>query len=399
MRNKVTVTKLYIIIFVLALSAPIAQGNTSKKTSSQKSSIQFALSEMKRFPHAWQLDYGTGLYFGYTQGLGCLAMLKLYDKTGDTRYLNYVKEWTDSIINENGDIYLYNPSAYNIDYINSGKVLLNVYQLTKENKYKYAIETLIHQLSNQPKTTEGGYWHKKIYPHQIWLDGIYMASPFMAQYGKDFQKTEWIDEAIQQITLCYKRTIDNKTGLLYHAWDESKIQKWADPVTGHSPNFWGRSIGWYFMAVVDALDYTPENHPRRQELISIAKHLTLTMSKYQSKRGLWYQVINLGDRNGNYEEASVSAMCMYAIAKSANKGYADKKYLKTAIKAYNGINKYLIRKDADGTLNLTHCCAVAGLGGNPYRDGSYEYYIHEKIRENDAKATGPYIMGCLELDK
>ncbi len=393
----------FIFIFMFMGNAQIAVSQVQTKccniTSKKSYAEKFALSEMSRFPKAWMLDHGKRLYFGYSQGLGCLAMLKLWKDTDNDTYYSYVEEWADSLINNQGEIYLYEPESYNIDFVNSGKVLFDLYRITGDEKYRLAIESLISQLKTHPRTSEGGYWHKKVYQHQIWLDGIYMGSPFMAQYGKEFDQPEWIDEAIHQVTLCYKRTYDEKTGLLYHAWDESKSQKWADPLTGHSPNFWGRSIGWFFMATVDVLDFVPENHPRRAELISIIQNLTKVMSEYQSKNGLWFQVVNFPERVGNYEEASVSSMCMYAIAKSVNRGYIDKKYRKAAEKAFRGITRKLIKKNADGTLTLTKCCAVAGLGGNPYRDGSYEYYINERIRDNDAKATGPFIMGCIELGK
>jgi len=359
----------------------------------------FADSEMQRFPEAWQLDYGKRLYFGYSQGVGCSAMLQLWKTTGDKRYFDYVKQWADSVIHKNGEIHLYTPETYNLDFINSGKILFDVYKQTGDIKYRIAIDQLIDQLKTHPRTSDGGFWHKKIYEHQMWLDGIYMASPFMAQYGAEFNQPQWIDEAINQITLCQKYTYDSKTGLNHHAWDESKSQRWADPETGLSPNFWGRSIGWYFMAVVDALDFIPAEHPRRGELIAIIQGLADALPKYQDKNGLWYQVIDQPERKGNFPEASVTTQCMYAYAKAVNKGYIDKKYRRIALKAFTGIKHNLIKKNDDGTLSLTRCCAMGGLGGNPYRDGSFEYYIGEKMRDNDAKATGPFIMGCIELGK
>jgi unsaturated rhamnogalacturonyl hydrolase len=393
-----------ILIVLLSIFVQFPLQAKVSKTPDQSKPVasmaqRFANSEMKRFPEAWQLDHGKRLYFGYSQGLGATAMLQLWKKTGDKRYYTYIENWADTLINDSGEIHLYKPETFNIDYVNSGKMLFDVYRQTGNPKYKLAMDLLIKQLKSHPRTSEGGYWHKLIYPHQIWLDGIYMGSPFMAQYGKEFNEPAWIDEAIHQVTLCYKRTYDKKTGLLYHAWDESKTQQWANPLTGHSPNFWGRSIGWFFMATVDVLDFVPESHPRRAELIQILQHLTKTMTAYQSKSGMWFQVIDKAGAAGNYEEASVTSMCMYAIAKSVNKGYVSAKYKKTALKAYQGLVSKLIKTEPDGSLTLTKCCAVAGLGGNPYRDGSYEYYINERIRDNDAKATGPFILGCIELNK
>lgn len=358
----------------------------------------FADSEMHRFPKAWQLDHGKRLYFGYAQGVGCCAMLQMWKKTGEKRYFNYVKEWADSLINEKGEIHLYKKETYNLDYINPGKILFDLYKETGDEKYKLAIENLIDQLKKQPRTTDGGYWHKQIYESQMWLDGLYMASPFMAQYGAEFKHPEWMDEAIKQFTLCHQHTYDPKTGLYYHAWNEDKSQRWANPKTGHSPNFWGRSIGWWFMALVDALDYIPQSHPGHAKMVGWIQGLADTLPQYQDKNGLWYQVIDQPKREGNFPEASVTSQCMYAYAKAVNKGYIDAKYRIVAEKAFKGICNKLLIPNADGTLTLSRCCQVGGLGGKPYRDGSFEYYIGEKMRDNDAKATGPFIMGCLELN-
>lgn len=366
----------------------------------EKYSVKMADSEMCRFPQLYQFDHGSRLYFGYTQGLGGTAFLKLWKATGDKKYFDYVYQWGDSIISANGSIHLYKMDDYNLDFINSGKVLFGLYEITGEKRFRMAMDTLLEQFEQQPRTSDGGFWHKKRYPSQMWLDGLYMASPFIAQYGAVFGKPEWIDEAINQLTLVAKHTYDDKTGLFYHAWDESRSQKWADPVTGKSPNFWGRSIGWYAMALVDDLDFIPSGHPRRTEVLAIVKKLADGMLKYQDKQtGLWYQVVDQGNREENYLEASVSSMMMYFYAKASDKGYLPKVYHKAALKAYKGLKKYLIVKNEDGTISLTKCCAVAGLGGNPYRDGSYGYYINERIRDNDGKATGPFIMGCLELNR
>src|SRR5690606_7219510 len=196
-----------------------------------------------------------------------------------------------------------------------------------------------------------------------------------------------------------KRTYDFKTGLYYHAYDESRKQRWADSVTGHSPNFWGRSIGWWFMALVDVLDFIPENHPQRSDLIRLIQGLADTLPKYQDTNGLWYQVLDKPEYEGNYHEASASSMFMSSYAKAVEKGYLAEKYRSVAEKAYNGIMEALIVENPDGTLTLTQCCAVSGLGGRPYRDGSVDYYVNERVRENDAKATGPFIMGCLYLNR
>jgi len=385
---------MYKLISICVLAFLMMQGAVAQSTA-----IRFAESEMKRAPQAWQLDHGKRLYFGYSQGVGTLAMLKVWKETGDDKYLDYVVEWADTLINDQGEIHLYKVETYNIDYINSGKVLFEVYRQTGNEKYRLAMDRLVDQMKMHPRTHEGVFWHKLIYQHQIWLDGLYMGSPFLAEYAVTFNRPELIDDVMNQFLVTAKRTYDEATGLYYHAFDESKRQLWANKETGQSPNFWGRSIGWWFMALVDVLDYIPEDHSQRHELIDMIRGLAEVLPRYQDTSGLWYQVLDQGDREGNYLEASVSSMFMYSFAKAVNKGYIDKQYRTVAEKAYEGLMSRLIVKNEDGTLTLTQCCSVGGLGGNPYRDGSFEYYISEKIRDNDAKATGPFIMGCLELNK
>jgi len=363
-------------------------------------SVRMAESEMVRFPHLYQYDYGTRLFPGYTQGLGGCAFMKLWKATGNKTYFNYVYQWGDSLIDSDGSIYLYKMDNYNLDFINSGKVLFYLYEATGEKRFRMAMDTLLQQFKGQPRTADGGFWHKKVYTHQMWLDGLYMASPFLSQYGATFNQPACIDEAIHQLITVAKHTYDQKTGLFYHGWDESCSQKWANPVTGTSPNFWGRSIGWYAMALVDNLDYIPAMHPQRADVIKLVRTLADGMLRYQDKQtGLWYQVVDQGNRNGNFLEGSVSAMMMYFYAKATNKGYLPAGYRKLALKAFKGIKKHLIVTNPNGTISITHCCEVAGLGGTPYRDGSYDYYIHTPVRSDDGKATGVFIMACLELNR
>lgn len=358
---------------------------------------RMADSELARFPQLWQFDHGSRLFFGYTQGLGGCAMLKMWQATGDERYLRYVSEWADTVIAPDGAIHLYTPETYNLDFINSGKVLFDIATLTGDGRYRKAMDTLIRQLTNQPRTCDGGYWHKLCYQHQMWLDGIYMASPFMARYGATFEQPEWIDEAVQQITLCHHHTYDATTGLYRHAWDESRRQRWADPDTGRSPNYWGRSIGWWFMALVDCLDYIPPTHEGYARIVGYVQELAAVLPRYADADGLWYQVLDCPGRQGNYPEASVNSQFIYAYAKAVGRGYLPASSLDVALKAFDGLRRVLLVENPDGTLTLTRCCQVGGLGGTPYRDGSYLYYIHEKIRDNDGKATAPLIMACLEL--
>ncbi len=365
-----------------------------------KWSERMALSIMKRNPEPWMIDFMDRPVWSYPQGLVLHAFEDLWRKTGDKRYLDYIQAYADKLIEEDGTILTYKPETYNIDMINSGKILFNLYDKTKQEKYRTAIDTLRRQLVWQPRTTEGGYWHKLRYTWQMWLDGAYMGTPFLAQYASVYGEPAGFDDAANQLILMEKHMRDPETGLLYHGWDESRLQEWADPQTGTSPNFWGRAIGWYAMAVVDALDFFPASHPKRGELVQILQRLAPALEKVQDpKSGLWYQVPDQGNREGNYLEASASSMFVYALAKGVNKGYLHKKYRKVAERGHKGIIDNLIEVKENGELNLLQVCAVAGLGGSPYRDGSYEYYVNEKIRVNDPKGTGPFILASLELNK
>ena len=359
-----------------------------------------ALSIMKRNPEPWMIDFQQKPVWSYPQGLVLHAFEELGQKTGDEKYLAYVKAYADQMIEDDGTIQTYDIENFNLDMINSGKILFNLYKESGEEKYKIAIETLRNQLRWQPVTTEGGYWHKLRYPWQMWLDGAYMGSPFLAQYAKVNQEDESFEIVARQLILMEKHLKDPVTGLLYHGWDESKIQQWADPGTGKSSHFWGRAIGWYAMAIADVLDYFPKDHPKQQELVRILQNLTDALQKYQDQEtGLWYQVVNQGNRQGNYLEASASCMFVYAIAKGVNKKYLDKKLMQVAEKGYQGILNNLIVVDGNGEVHLEKVCAVAGLGGRPYRSGSYDYYVHEKIKTDDPKGTGPFILASLELNK
>ncbi|WP_379964343.1 glycoside hydrolase family 105 protein [Epilithonimonas sp. UC225_85] len=369
-----------------------------------KWSERMLLSEMHRFPESWMLDFSKSPKWTYPSAIVLDGAEKVYAKTGKKEYYDYISSFGEKLIKEDGTILTYEMDKYNIDMLNSGNVLLYLYEKEKKEKYLKALQTLRSQIDGMPRTSEGGFWHKKIYPNQMWLDGLYMGEPFYAHYTKDFSKGADAEKAyndiINQFDLIQKHLLDKKTGLLYHAWDESKEQKWADKQTGQSPNFWGRAMGWYGMAMVDVLDYLPKNHPGRARLISYIKSYTDAILKVQDKEtGLWYQVLDKGGEKGNYLEATASAMFVYTMIKSVNDGYLPKSYKTAAKKGYDGIIKNLISVDENGVVNLNKCCAVAGLGGNPYRSGSYEYYVNEEIRSNDAKGTGPFILASLEFEK
>lgn len=358
-------------------------------------------SEMVRNPQAWMLDFEKRPKWNYTHGLVLMATMKVYEQTNNQRYLNYIKEYYDEMIDENGKIlHNYRIDNYNIDHIKPGINLFDLYDITKDERYLTALKTLREQLRTHPRTSEGGFWHKKIYPHQLWLDGVYMNTPFYARYGKVFNEPENFNDLAHQIFIVEEKTRDNSTGLLYHAWDESKQQAWANPENGQSPNFWGRAMGWYAMALVDVLDYLPADHPDRGRIIQVLDNLMKALLNFQdSETGLWYQVIDQMGREGNYLEASVSCMIAYTLIKSVNNNLLDSTYLEPAKNAYQGILDYLISFDEDGYIHLNQVCGVAGLGGNPYRDGSFEYYINEIIRSNDPKGVGPFMLLSMEMEK
>ncbi|MDR2473086.1 MAG: glycoside hydrolase family 88 protein, partial [Tannerella sp.] len=360
--------------------------------------VRMADSEMKRNPESWMLDFSKQPKWNYCHGLVLDAILQTWQRTGNMRYFDYAKAYADTMLNADGSINTYKPDEYNIDRINSGKILFAIYSKTGDEKYKKALQLLRNQMTTHPRTSDGGFWHKKIYPHQMWLDGIYMASPFLAQYASVFNEPALYDEVTSQILTIAKHTYDPNTGLYYHGWDESREQQWANKETGCSPNFWSRSIGWYMMAIVDVLDYLPENHHKREAVIKILKDLSAALEKYRDKQtGLWYQVTDKPDTEGNYVESTGSAMFIYTYAKGAKKGYLDASYLEKAREAFEQYLKTFIRDNADGTISVIKCCAVAGLGGTPYRDGSYNYYINETIRDDDPKATAPFIFAALWL--
>lgn len=362
-----------------------------------------ALSVMQRSPEAWAMrDFKLmeKPEWAYTYGLVLLGFLRLYEKTGEQAYLDYAKTYVDQLIDENGKIRGYHIAEFNIDSINSGKLLFLLHQKTQDPRYLTAMKTLRQQIKWQPRTRSGGLWHKLIYPYQMWLDGLYMGAPYYAQYAQQFGEDEkTFDDIAHQFILIESKTRDAKTGLLYHAWDESTLQLWADDETGLSPHFWSRAMGWYAMALVDVLDYFPEDHKDRAELIAILNRLADALVKVQDKTGLWYQVTDQGDRYGNYLEASGTAMFTYAFAKGAKKGYLPARYNKIANKAYDGMLKNLIQVDDYKQVHLTQICGSAGLGGNPYRPGTFQYYVSEAIRTDDPHGIGPFILASIELDR
>jgi unsaturated rhamnogalacturonyl hydrolase len=384
-----------IVSFIPACSGSMHQDNKIR------SSTYIADNFIKLFPDTIAYKTESKSYkWNYEQGLMYEAFYQMWKQTGNDVYFNYLKKNIDYYVETNGAIKTYKLSDFNIDNIAPGRNLIRLYTQAKDDKYKKAADTLREQLRLHPRTIEGGFWHKKIYPYQMWLDGLYMGQPFYALYSQVFNEQNSFDDIANQFIYIRNHLKDDTTGLYYHGWDESRKQKWADTVTGRSPNYWGRAVGWYMMALVDVIEIFPVDHPKRTVLIEIFRDLSESLVQYQDpKTKLWYQVLDKGNNNGNYLEASGSLMFIYSFAKGANKGFLDKKFLSISKESFKSVFENLVTVDSQGFIYLNNICSGAGLGGNPYRDGSFEYYISEPRRVNDFKGYGPFILASIEIEK
>lgn len=348
------------------------------------------MPELKSYHGKWSYDFGVVL----------MGVKEAYFQTGDERYYDYIKKHMDFYIGEDGSIKNYRFEAMNIDYVNNGKLLFLLFEKTGEEKYKKALDRLYTQLENMPRTSEGGFWHKNIYPHQMWLDGLYMGSPFYAEYLLTFKNGEGLDDVVKQFEICFKHTIDEKTGLLYHAWDEKKEQEWCNPETGLSKNFWGRSMGWYVMALADVIGLLPEENKHRNTLEEQLRHCMDALKKVQDARSkVWYQVLDKGNERGNYLEASASSMIVYAAAKAYQLGVLDASWESFVLESYQGVLDEFIFYTKEDWVNLIRNCEVAGLGGDDNRDGTFVYYISEPICTNDFKGYGAFLQAALQVEQ
>ncbi len=387
------------ILFCLPL---VLQSCAQNNPENEPFSIQVIESFLLRYPEKVPLDARRWLEnrWGYEQGVMLEAIRRVGEATGDQKYFDYIKQHFDHYIMDDGDIDTYVFDSFNIDNIPPGRQLFWLYRETGEERYRLAADLLRQQLREHPRTNQGGYWHKQIYPYQMWLDGIYMGQPFYAQYAVEFDEPEIFDDVANQIIWIEENTRDDETGLLYHAWDESREMDWADQETGQSPHFWGRAIGWYAMGIVDVLDYFPEDHPEYGTILDIFQRMSAALLEYQdAETGIWYQVVDQGERPGNYLESSVTAMLSYSFAKGVRMGYLDDRFLDSARRAFDGLLQHKVVVDRHGVVNLHDGCSVGGLGGSPYRDGSFQYYINEPRRTNDFKAFGPLVFAALEMEK
>jgi unsaturated rhamnogalacturonyl hydrolase len=372
---------------------------TNNITAQEKPlSQQVAATVLKIWPDT--IPVGSQTKWSYDMGVVLKGFEGIWMNTGDVDYFNAIQKKIDFFVKDDGSIKNYELEEYNIDHVNNGKLVMLLYRVLGKEKYKKAADHLRSQLKTHPRTKEGGFWHKKIYTNQMWLDGLYMGAPFYAEYAMVFNEESAFDDIANQFIWMEKHARDAKTGLLYHAWDESKEQKWANKETGTSPFFWARAMGWYSDAIVDALDCFPAKHPKRQALIDILNRLVNAIEKQQDKTtGLWYDVINYNGpgKEKNYFEASASCQFTYAIAKGVRKGYLPAAKLAIAKKAYAGIvNKFI--KVENGQTNLHGTVKVSGLGGKPYRDGSFEYYMSEPVIVNDPKGVGAFLLASYEME-
>jgi unsaturated rhamnogalacturonyl hydrolase len=384
-----------IIVLAATASSVFAAVNKNELPWSQRA----ANAAIARWPDGRFAPAGAKWVWNYTLGTLLEGMDGVWLNTTDLRYFNYIKSSVDQFVEADGSIPTYKAEENQLDSILLGRQLLLLYGVTQDKRYLTAATTLYRQLAQQPRTASGGFWHKQIYPNQMWLDGLYMAEPFYAEYAAISHHPEAFTDITHQFVLMEEHARDAKTGLLYHGWDESKEQRWANKQTGLSPEFWGRAMGWYMMALVDTLDFYPEGDPARKQLIAILEREAAAVARYQdASSGLWYQVMDKPSAKGNYLESSASCMFVYAMAKGVRSGYLPARYLANAERGYNGILTHFIKIDSGENVSLTSTVKGAGLGGDPYRDGSYAYYIGEKVGTDDPKGVGVFLMASTEME-
>lgn len=364
-----------------------------------------AYSEIKRVPHPYNLDFSPYWpHWSYQVGIELDGMLDVFMTYGGDKLGAYLKEYPKTMIDAKGNITGYSYNDFNLDNVRPGHFLMRYYQLYPEKKDSLALDLLMRQLENQPRTDEGVWWHKAIYARQVWLDGIFMGLPFYvlaAPWLAPGYQQDYYDDAVDQITKTDHRTYDEATRLWKHAWDETHQMFWANPQTGLSQHTWARALGWFTMAMVEVLDALPADYARREEIVSLLQRAMKSVAEYQDEAsGVWYDVLDVDDPR-NYLEATASSMFTYCMLKGWRLGYLDDNYRDTGIRAYRGLVKEFVKQNRDGTMSLTKCCSVSGLGpeNKPNRDGSFEYYMSEPVRDNDAKGIGPFIWASLEMER
>lgn len=362
-------------------------------------SQQAANATIKRWPDGRFVQAGSRWTWNYELGTLLEGMDAVWLNTANPQYYNYIKISIDQFVGPDGSIPTFKPEENQLDSILLGRQLLLLYGVTQDPRYAKAASLLYEQLQHQPRTASGGFWHKQRYPNQMWLDGLYMAEPFYAEYASTFHHSEDFKDITHQFMLLNEHARDKKTGLLYHGWDESRQERWADKKTGLSSQFWARGMGWHMMALVDTLAYYPEQDPGRKQLIVQLQQDASAVAHYQdSETGLWFQVIDKAGEKGNYLESSASCMFVYSLAKGVREGYLPSSYLANANRGYQGILKHFVQAGQDGMLSLSGTVKGVGLGGDPYRDGSYAYYIGEKQTTDDPKGVGTFLLASVEIE-
>jgi unsaturated rhamnogalacturonyl hydrolase len=335
--------------------------------------------------------------FNYTQGMVAEGLCLIGARAGRPDDVAFAQAWLDRFVGTDGtlDPKEYPPKLYSLDRVRPGPALLLTYERTGDERYRKAMKELIHQLEEQPRTSEGGYWHRSTYPNQMWLDGIYMADVFAVRYGAKFGEPKLFDEAVHQITLIHRHTHDPRTGLYFHGWDETKTRPWADKVTGTSPEIWARAVGWYAMAMVDVLDALPTGHPGRAQVLPLFRDLCAALLKVQDRDTAgWYQIMDKPTGPKNYIESSCSLMFAYAFLRGAQGGWLPPEYREHGRRALRGMLNHKIDVKSDGTMDIRDTVIVGPLGGS---GGFYDSYMKDRIVTNDQKAIGTFMFLSLVL--
>jgi unsaturated rhamnogalacturonyl hydrolase len=388
-----------LLAFFLAAAATISTASrAATPNDASPLSQRAANAAITRWPDGHTAAPGAPSIWNYELGTLLEGMDAVYLNSADPRYFNYIRNSIDALVASDGSIPTLKPEEHQLDNILLGRQLLLLYRVTRNQRYLTAAQFLSDQLAQQPREPSGGYWHKQRYPNQMWLDGLYMAEPFRAEYASISHHPEEFADITHQFVLMEQHARDPKTGLLYHGWDESKQERWASEQTGDSSEFWARGMGWYMMALVDTLDYYPANDPGRAQLLAILHRDAAAVARYQDPRtGLWFDVLNKPDEKGNYLESSAACMFVYAFAKGVRRGYLPQTYSANAERGYKAILPHFVKVDGDD-VSLTGTVKASGLGGDPYRDGTYAYYIGEKVATNDAKGVGAFLLASSEME-
>ncbi len=341
--------------------------------------------------------------WNYIDGCMISSLITLYKQTSEEKYLDFVKRFADYYVFEDGSIRGYNHENYSTDDVCESRILFDLYEFTKEEKYRKAIENTYAQIEKHPRTAEGNFWHKLIYPNQVWLDGLYMIMPFYTRYQKIYKNSDYSD-IIKQFKNVRNIMYDEKTGLYYHGYDSTKSIFWADKNTGLSKGFWLRSLGWYIVAMIDVYEYMNDDvgesmTENKSWLADCFLEALSGILKYKDEEtNMFWQVPDFPKKQGNYLETSGSAMIAYAAMKGARLNVLDKSYANIGSDIFEGIAKRCLKQDENGELRLEGICLSAGLGpeNKKNRDGSFEYYISEPVVANDAKGVAPFIMAYVE---